>query len=281
MDASYIYFIGTAIVGDLFMMLVMYLVYRRGIAIRIAATMIAGMTMVAILGFFLGREGTTPANLGIAVIIGVTFAIGLFVITARHIITPVKLVAAAATSIAKGDVGQRVEIERNDELGDMAAAFQHMVAYLQETAGAADLLAQGDVTAEVEPRSEKDRLGNAFRRMIAYQQEMAAAADLLAQGDVAVDVMPRSEKDRLGHASRRMIAYQQEMAVAADRLAGGDLAADVEPRSERDRLGNAFRQMVVNLKEVVEDIDQTAQGLAEGNLSVTPKAEYKGDFVQI
>ena len=93
---SYLYFVGAAIAGDLFMILVMYLIYRRGIAIRIATTMIAGMSLVALLGFFLGKEGTSPANLSIALIIGMTCAIGLFVITARHIIIPAKQLGTKA-----------------------------------------------------------------------------------------------------------------------------------------------------------------------------------------
>jgi methyl-accepting chemotaxis protein len=259
MDMDYVYFIGTAVVGIFIIMLTMYLIYRRGIALRMAATMLIGMAIVAILSFFLGREGITPVSLSVISVIVILLLVGLFVIMTRHIVTPAKLMATAAAGIAEGDVKQRIDIKRRDELGDMAVAFQRMVAYLQEMAGAADLLAQGDVTAEVTPRSEKDRLGNAFCRMIAYQQEMAGAADLLAQGDLTADVMPSSEQDRLGNAFRRMIAYLQEMARAADFLARGDLTTDVTPSSEKDRLGNAFRQMIVNLNDTLQKTDNVVE----------------------
>src|SRR5205823_4826109 len=52
-----------------------------------------------------------------------------------------------------------------DELGKTAAAFQRMLAYLKEMAAAAERLAGGDLTVEIEPKSERDALGSAFAHM--------------------------------------------------------------------------------------------------------------------
>ena len=47
----------------------------------------------------------------------------------------------------------------------MAGAFGAMVGSLREKAGIAEAIARGDLTRDVEPRSERDALGHAFRAM--------------------------------------------------------------------------------------------------------------------
>jgi methyl-accepting chemotaxis protein len=242
MDTDYAYFFGTVAVGVLALILAMYLIYRRGIAMRMGMVLTGCAVIAAALAFLLGKEGVTLARGGIVIVVGLPPILGLWTILSRQVVAPTKQLATTATAIAGGDLDQQIDITRGDELGDLANAFRDMIAYFQEMAQAAELLSQGDLRAEVAPRSKKDMLGNAFYHMVAYQQEMAGAADLLAQGD---------------------------------------LTANVTPQSEGDRLGTAFSQMVVNLKDVIDDTVRVSQGLAEGNLKIAPKAEYKGDFVQI
>ncbi|MFQ5341608.1 MAG: HAMP domain-containing protein, partial [Anaerolineae bacterium] len=84
----------------------------------------------------------------------------------------VTMVAQAAEGLAEGDLDQHVEVNSGDELGDMAAAFQRTIGYMQDMAGAAGRLAQGDLTVDVRPQSEKDVLGNAFSQMIAKLRDL-------------------------------------------------------------------------------------------------------------
>ena len=96
-----------------------------------------------------------------------------------------------------------------------------------------------------------------------------------------------------------------QLVNALERMAKGDLTAKldlpahtVEVMSTDDEVGQltcafnemssnlsksgvVFEQMIANLRQVIEDIVQVSQGLAVGHLRVTPKAEYRGDFVQI
>jgi methyl-accepting chemotaxis protein len=86
---------------------------------------------------------------------------------ARSIAKPIVAIKDVANKLAEGDVNQQIQVRSQDEVGQMAKAFQQMIEYLQEMAGAAYRLAHGDLTAEVTPRSNQDALGNAFSQMIA------------------------------------------------------------------------------------------------------------------
>jgi len=46
-------------------------------------------------------------------------------------------------------------------------------------------------------------------------------------------------------------------------------------------IGRAYDTLARYFKALSEDFVQVSQGLAAGNLRVTPKAEYKGDFIQV
>lgn len=59
----------------------------------------------------------------VAFILGITLA----VIITRGIITPVNKVRDAAYAISKGDLGIRIDLDQNDEIGQLAAAFREMI----------------------------------------------------------------------------------------------------------------------------------------------------------
>ena len=204
-------------------------------------------------------------------IIAVTIGLVVAFILARSIANAAGQIAYAAGGLARGELDLEVNVNTKDEMGDLAAAFKRMMAYIQEMAEVAGHLAQGNLAVDVSPQSEKDVLGNAFVHMIAYQKEMAGAAGLLAQGDVTADVTPQSNQDVLGNAFARMIVYQQEMADVAGRLTQSDLTANIVPQSNKDMLGNAFAQMIGNLRNLIGRVAASANnvGAASGQFSAT------------
>ncbi len=66
-------------------------------------------------------------------------------------------------------------------------------------------------------------------------------------------------------------------------LAEGKTKLNIEfkRKDEIGMMSKAFRQMIINLQQVIEDIVRISQGLADGNLHVTPQSEYRGDFIEI
>ncbi len=83
----------------------------------------------------------------------------------RMIVTGMRQITLAARAIAHGDVDQTIDIRSNDEIGQVAAAFETMVGYLKRLAGAAEQIARGDLTARIDAASDGDRLGKAFTVM--------------------------------------------------------------------------------------------------------------------
>lgn len=60
--------------------------------------------------------------------------VGIVWIVARSIVTPLRRLVGAAERIRKGDLGVEVQIERDDELGDLGRTFNQMSSELQASA---------------------------------------------------------------------------------------------------------------------------------------------------
>jgi methyl-accepting chemotaxis protein len=86
-------------------------------------------------------------------------------IIARGIARPLNNIAKVAEDIAIGDIQHNIDINQKDEVGVLADSFRKLIDYMKSLAGAAERIAVNDLTVSVDPKSEKDVLGNAFKTM--------------------------------------------------------------------------------------------------------------------
>jgi len=132
----------------------------------------------------------------IAVIITLVYAMVII----KAITVPVKRLSEAAKRLAMGDVDVDCQKIHNDDLGELMDNFDEMAAAIREQVRIADVIAKGDFTVEVKPRSEKDVLGKALYKLVADEnmtlsnikeagaqitvgsEQVANASQALAQG---------------------------------------------------------------------------------------------------
>ncbi len=186
------------------------------------------------------------ATAGIAAV-GVA-VLGFFVATS--IANPILTITEKAEHLADGDVamGDMDEREmkainqREDELGEIGRAFNRLIAYLQEMAGAAERIAEGDLTAEVQPRSVKDVLGNAFQQMIANLRELIGQ---MTDGANAV-----------GAAANQLSAAATQAGQATEQIA-----------TTVQQIANGAQEQTESTTRTAESVDQMARaidGVAQG-----------------
>ncbi len=167
------------------------------------------------------------------------------VLFARPIARAVRQVAEAAKGLAAGDLDQRIEVRSRDEVGQMARAFEAMIAYQQEMAGVARAVAEGDLSGEVQPKSERDVLGTAFQRMTGSLQELV--------GQV------QSASVQLAAASSALGGHTGETGMAANRVAVGmQRAAEGFQTTRQD--AHATSEAVLQLNQAIDGI---ARGAAD------------------
>ena len=72
-----------------------------------------------------------------------------------------------ARAAADGDLSQRADLDRRDELGELGRAFVAMGEHQRAMVAAAERVASGDLASPVRPASERDALGIALHDMTA------------------------------------------------------------------------------------------------------------------
>ena len=201
---------------------------------------------------------------GSAVVIALCIALlaHLSRLVSVSITEPVREAARVAARLAEGDVGVRIEITSQDEIGALLRSMQRVVTYLEEMAAHAASLSRGDVTVEVKPRAAHDAFGIAFQQTVAYLGDMARIADRIAEGDLTVRVEPRTDRDAFGRAFVSMVARLSEAMHAVREGAEAITTASMEVASSSRHLSESTARDAERVERTVSTLDEVRASAA-------------------
>lgn len=186
----------------------------------------------------------------LAVAIGLLFAIGLTLLVTRPLARGLRLLTASAGRLAQGDVEQDDYATTRDEIGQMAAAFNDVRAYLGNFAATATRMADGDLSLEVEPASERDSLGLAFNRMRTRLRDLVGEVQAAASDVAETSITVRASAVETG-------TSVQSVSQAIQHVAGG----------ARDTSRNV-QETNIAVTQLSQAIDGIARGAADQALQI-------------
>ena len=144
-------------------------------------------------------KGTKDASILIMSVLAViVLAISLvfaFFLT-RGITTPLSKVVEQFTHMSRGEIHTRLNLDRTDEVGDLAGMSDHFSDFLEhDVVGAMKRISVGDVTMRITPKSDQDQITpalmgtiSALNRVIDELQNLsvrASGGDLTVRGDIS------------------------------------------------------------------------------------------------
>ncbi len=130
----------------------------------------------------------------------ILFAIFMSVRLAKDITVPLAKLSEAARKLAIGDIDVDCQKINNDDLGELMDDFATMADGIRDQVRVADVIAKGDFTIDVKPRSDKDILGKSLKKLVMDEnvtlnsikeagsqitvgsEQVASASQALAQG---------------------------------------------------------------------------------------------------
>ena len=182
-------------------------------------------------------------------------AILISVAIARPLVRASRRLLTVARGIAGGDLEQDVNVDLRGELGATAAAFGDMVAYLREIEQATERIADGDLTVDVEPRSERDALGHALQRMATNLRrmigEVVTGATTVSDSSVAFT----RTSDESGRAISEIAGAMAEITSGAEaqlQIVGNATRSAAEMARAVDASAEAARQSAHAAREARE-----------------------------
>jgi methyl-accepting chemotaxis protein len=141
-------------------------------------------------------------------------------------------IADLADAVAMGDLGKTVELNTNDEIKDLVNTVNRMTGNLRATAALADQIADGDLTVQPKPLSDKDTLGLALERMVERLRSVVGNA-LIASDNVS--------------------SGSQELSATAEQVSQGA----TEQASAAEQASASMEQMAANIKQNADNAAQT------------------------
>jgi methyl-accepting chemotaxis protein len=197
----------------------------------------------------------------IAVILGIL--LGLFI--SRGITKPVTKLVDSSKAIAEGDFGVELEIKtRDDEIGEMAAAYQDMLANtsvpLRELNSAAKAMASGDLTQEITTEAK----GEMNEILIAFAEMQGNLRGLVKEIQVTSNRVASTSQE-LASSAEEMNASTQQVSSAIQQMSQGSQsqAAQVEDTAK----------VMKEMSDSVNEVTSRSQSAAESTSKMTENAE--------
>ena len=180
----------------------------------------------------------------LSTLIALSFGVVIAYRTARSITGPLGDLMLVAKQISEaGDLEHRIDIKRNDEIGQLGRSFGGMVTYLREMAAVSEAIAGGNLRVEVTPRSKNDTLGNAFVRMTEGLRNLV-----------------RNVKD----AASQVASGSAQVAGASDESA----KISLQSSSAIDEVTSTMHEMSVNVQNMVKSTQIQASSVSETSASI-------------
>ncbi|MBU2703846.1 methyl-accepting chemotaxis protein [Sporomusaceae bacterium BoRhaA] len=199
----------------------------------------------------------------LAAILGM--AIGFF--AARRISRPVNELAVVARKVAAGDLTEQVKIDSQDEIGQLAAAFNTMVLQLK------DLIKHVTVNAEQVAASSEELTANAEQSAQATNQVALSITDVAAGANEQMEAASEASNvvETMSAGIQQIAANANQVAAqsanAADKAKNGgkEVEMAVKQMSQIEDTVNSSAQVVAKLGERSKEIGQivdTISGIA-------------------
>jgi methyl-accepting chemotaxis protein len=224
-----------------------------------------------------------------AVIAAALTVIGMIVFSgwlmARYLARRVNNMVSVANELAKGDINQKIVDHNQDEIGDLARAFDGMIGHQNTMAKVADQISMGDLSSEVKAASDNDTLGLAFTRMgtnlkvlIGEIQRSSGNVASASNQILAVTSQQASGVSQQSAAITQTSATVEEVRASADQAV--DMANTVNDNAQAaSRVATIGVQAVEEATKGMEEIKNQVSQIAENIVALSEQTQQIGEII--
>jgi methyl-accepting chemotaxis protein len=163
-------------------------------------------------------------------------------------------VTQVLSAVSLGDLDQTVEIKSNDEIKDLVTTVNQMTDNLRTNAALADEIANGNLTVQPKPLSDRDTLGMSLERMVTKLREVIA--DAIASAD-------------------NVSSGSQELSATAEQLSQGA----TEQASSTEEASASMEEMAATIKQSADNASQTEKIARQSAADAIASGEAVGNAV--
>ena len=211
----------------------------------------------------------------LAAVVGLTFALLLI----RGIRKGIAKAVAVAEAVALGDVTTDVTVDTRDEIGTLLTALGKMMRAERAAADVAASLADGDLTVNVDPRSDKDLLLQSMAEMLRRLREVVLEVQSGTQ-----NVASGSEQLSASALTLSQGTSEQAAAVEESSASMEEMAASIAHTADNSRQTTAIALKVAqDAKESGEAVIKAVSAMKEiaGKISIIQEIARQTDLLAL
>ena len=201
----------------------------------------------------------------VVAVIAVFIGFGYAAMVTRSITAPIDKLTAAAHKLEKGDVDVDCQKINNDDLGELMDDFANMAAGIKEQVRVADVIAKGDFTVEVKPRSDKDVLGKALQKLV-RDENMTLNNIREAGAQITVG------SEQVANASQALAQGSTEQASALQQVTASMDEVTQRTKENATEAGQASN-LVHNIKDMAAEGNEQMKSMIQAMDSINESSE--------
>ena len=201
----------------------------------------------------------------VVAVIAVFIGFGYAAMVTRAITAPIDKLTAAAHKLEKGDVDVDCQKINNDDLGELMDDFANMAAGIKEQVRVADVIAKGDFTVEVKPRSDKDVLGKALQKLV-RDENMTLNNIREAGAQITVG------SEQVANASQALAQGSTEQASALQQVTASMDEVTQRTKENATEAGQASN-LVHNIKDMAAEGNEQMKSMIQAMDSINESSE--------
>ncbi|MFA8342275.1 MAG: methyl-accepting chemotaxis protein, partial [Rhodothermaceae bacterium] len=224
-----------------------------------------------------------------SIIIGILMSIGAAVVgfyLSRSIANPVIAAKEMMNKMAKGNLGDRLEITSADEVGEMSGSMNEFANGLQNVVGNMNKIAEGDVNVNIKLESEEDEISPAFIKMVDTLKELLAETDNLIASAVNGNLSTRGNSQKFEGGYRQIIegingtldAVLEPVKEASEVLAvyaTGDLTHRVKGnyKGDHEAIKKSVNEVGTSIGRLIQSVTEAVEATTSASTEISASTE--------
>jgi len=185
-------------------------------------------------------SGSANTALFIAIAMGALASIGLGMVMTRSLVGPLGQTVRMIEEMEKGHLDLRLNMSRQDEIGQMARAMDSLAASLEkEVVSSLQKLAQGDLTFQVAPRDQGDVVRGALKTLGADLNNLVGSIQQIGQQLASGSAQVAETSQTLSRGATTQASSLEEISASM-----ADLSAKTQGNADSATQANGLAKQV-------------------------------------
>jgi methyl-accepting chemotaxis protein len=224
---------------------------------------------------------------GMIVMIALLAVVGglAFLYASKRIVLPIRRAREMIVSLARGNLERRLDLEREDEIGEMVEAMNQLADNLSRFVGAMNQLAEGRFP-EWSAIGDEDQISPGLLKINETLRGLNGEIGTLIQAAVTGELSVRADGSAFAGSYRDLLEGMNELmaemnrpfqssAQTLARMAEGDLSARIEDDFQNDYrlMKESVNALGASLSGIIAAVRNAAQATASSSAEVSASAE--------